>query len=115
MIFGTLTRDQKAELKDGMEKIATHYGIEIQQAKLIEECGEYCTDVMKSNIAWMLKRSPECIDQHLDRQTEEFADMAVVWLEVFYLMHPERQKQVLDTMLMKVRRQLDRIEKGDRE
>jgi hypothetical protein len=115
MIFGTLTRDQKAELKDGMEKIATHYGIEIQQAKLCEECGEYITEVNKSNIACMMYRPEDSIGRHLDRQSEEFADMAVVWLEVFYLMHPERQKQVLDTMLMKVRRQLDRIEKGDRE
>ena len=115
MIFGTLTRDQKAELKDGMEKIAIYYGIDIQQSKLCEESGEYISAVNKANIAYTLGHSTESVERHLDQQLEEYADMAVVWLEVFYLMHPERQKQVLETMLSKVRRQLDRIAKGDQE
>jgi NTP pyrophosphatase (non-canonical NTP hydrolase) len=113
MIFSTLTRDQKAELKDGLRQIAEHYGIEHQQAKLIEECGEYITAVMKTNEAGLLNRSVIEIEDRLDDQLSEFADIGVVWLQLFYLMHPDRRQAVLGEMLFKIRRQITRIEQEE--
>lgn len=104
-----LTRDQKAELKDGLEQIAKHYGIELQSVQLVQEMAEYIQAQSKAELAVRTNRPLQEREAAIDHEIEEFADTGVVWLQVFMLMHPDYQKLVVDTMLAKVRRQLARI------
>jgi len=107
MIFSDMTRDERAELKDGLRFIAGHYGITHQMSKLLEECGELLTAQMKTTQAFIEGKS---LSDLFDNQHDEFADVGVVWVQVFMLMPKEQRKRVLNTMLTKVRRQLQRIE-----
>ena len=107
MIFSDMTRDERAELKDGLRFIADHYGITHQMSKLLEECGELLTAQMKTTQAFIEGKS---MSDLFDSQLAEFADVGVVWVQVFMLMSKEERRRVLTTMLTKVRRQLQRIE-----
>ena len=107
MIFSDMARDERAELKDGLRFIADHYGITHQVSKLLEECGELLTAQMKTTQAF-IEGKP--LSDLFDNQHAEFADVGVVWVQVFMLMSKEERRRVLTTMLTKVRRQLQRIE-----
>jgi hypothetical protein len=106
-----LTSDQKAELLASLEQISTYYGVELQELQLMQEMAEFIQAHTKAWLACRLNQT-EKMDAAVDHQVEEFADVAVVWLQVFMLMHPDYQKLVVDTMLAKTRRQIKRIEEG---
>ena len=76
-----------------IRKIADHYGLDIQQLKLIEECGELIVAVAKGE------------DKNI---IEELADVSIMLEQVVYLMNCKKKFKMAKAM--KINRQLGRME-----
>lgn len=94
-------------MKD-LEYIARHYGLAIQENKLIEELGELLVAISKDLASKTFK---DCGNKVSDEVIEEMTDVKVLITQIEIL--ADCGKQVDEMMGKKVERQLDRIRSED--
>jgi NTP pyrophosphatase (non-canonical NTP hydrolase) len=93
-----LDKAHRAFFDAGIDEIGKHYGAQSQLIKLGEECAEFDQALLK------------CVQgQPQEHVLEEFADVLVVSEQVLRMLDPESRKRVLEIVLFKIKRQIDRI------
>ena len=97
-------------MKEGIKKIANHYGLAKQQRQLAEECGELIQATSKY-MRFLEASYASTVDwTYLQAVIEEIADVEVMLDEIKYLLHIN--SSAIDAIKQKkVSRQLERIEK----
>lgn len=113
-------------MNDKLKQIADFYGLEIQVAKLAEECAEFSAAVFKRDYYEELRHessarfnldliAKKSIEAH-EKMIEELADVLLMARQVEYLLdgyllngYPSYRESVNRHMEVKVKRQLRRI------
>lgn len=75
-------------MKEGLKRIAEHYGYEAQSNQLVEECAELIQAVSKYRRASALRRGYS-VERHqiaYDNLIEEIADVEIMLEQVKYLL-----------------------------
>lgn len=114
-------------MNDKLKQIADFYGLEIQAAKLAEECAEFAASSSKVFYYYSLldDRSSTPVSRAIVREqfeiareqnAEELADVLMVAKQVEYLLEgePELRAKIDKHMEAKIERQLKRIEEEKR-
>lgn len=110
-------------MNDKLKQIADFYGLEIQVAKLAEECAEFNAAVFKHDYYENLRHgysngridfaviAKKSIEAH-DKMIEELADVLLMARQVEYLLEgePELKEKIDKHMEAKIERQLKRME-----
>ena len=109
-------------MNDKLKQIADFYGLEIQVAKLAEECAEFSAAVFKHDYYEELRHessarfnldliAKKSIEAH-EKMIEELADVLLMARQVEYLLEgePELRAKIDKLMEAKIERQLKRME-----
>ncbi|WP_293705584.1 hypothetical protein [uncultured Parasutterella sp.] len=110
-------------MNDKLKQIADHYGLEVQVAKLAEECAEFSASNHKVLYYHCLLDDPnptrvskaivrEQFETAREQNAEELADALLVAKQVEYLIegYPELKEKIDKLMEAKIERQLKRME-----